>query len=239
VIFINKVTKYARRVGLPLVIGLLGVGGLAAQQPATPPANAAPQQPNAAPANAPPQQPNAAPANAPPLGAYLKILVLIGEDAVNYVRSPMPSDLVVEVRDQNDRPMEGATVSFQMPLMGASGSFDGGVRNKDFVTNVQGQATASFMPNMESGRYMVQVKAVLGGLSGMTTITQRNTMGNESAGGKSWIGRHKLLVIIAVAVVAGGVTAGILATRGGSKSGSGGGNTVTITPGVPTIGGSQ
>jgi hypothetical protein len=238
VIFINKVTGFAWGVGWALLISLLGVGGLAAQQPAAPPANAAPQQPNAAPANAAPQQPGAAPANAAQFGAVFKLLVLVGEDGVNYVRSPMPSDVVVEVRDQNDRPVEGATVSFQMPLMGPSGSFEGGVRNKDVITNVQGQASASFAPNMESGRFTIQVKAVLGGLSGMTTISQRNTTGNEPSQKKSWIGRHKLLVIIIVAAAAGGIVGGVLATRGGSSK-SGSGTPVTITPGVPTIGGSQ
>lgn len=213
-----------RRVGLPILICLLGAAGLPAQQPATPRANAATQQP------AP------APANAGAFNATLKILILEGADAVNNIRVPMPTDLAVEVRDQNDRPVEGAMVSFQSPLMGPSGSFEGGVRNKDFITNVQGQAVASFTPNMELGRFTIQVKAMIGGLTGMTNIMQRNATETQQGGKKSWLSRHKKLVIILAAGAVGGVLAVVL-TRGSSSSPSSTTTTVTITPGVPTVGG--
>ncbi len=177
------------------------------------------------------QQPNPAPAGA----GGLKILVLEGQGGVNNLRAPMAMNLVVEVRDENDRPVEGATVSFQMPLMGPSGGFEGGVRNKDATTNVQGQAAVSYTPNMEPGRFTVQVKAMQGGRTGMTTIMQQNSTTGEAIQTKSWFSRHKKIVI-AAAVVAVGVGLGVGLTRGGSGSSGG---TVTITPGVPTVGGPQ
>lgn len=184
------------------------------------------------------QQPNLVPAGTVTGTGGLKILVLEGQDGVNNIRAPMAMNLVVEVRDDNDRPVEGATVSFQLPLMGPSGGFEGGVRNKDATTNIQGQAAVSYTPNMELGRFTIQVKTMQGGRTGMTTITQQNSNTGEAVRTKSWFSRHKKIVIAAaVAVVGVGLAVGL--TRGGSKSGSSGGGTVTITPGVPTVGGPQ
>ena len=184
------------------------------------------------------QQPNPAPANAAPAAeGGLKLLVLEGQDGVNDIREPMPMNLVVEVVDENDRPVEGATVDFQMPLMGPSGGFENGVRNKTATTNVEGQAAVSYTPNMELGRFTIQVKAMQGGRTGMTTIMQQNSPTGETGQKRSWFSRHKKIVI-AAAVVAVGVGLGVGLTRGGSKSGSGGSG-ITITPGVPTVGAPQ
>jgi hypothetical protein len=229
VIFLGRVTRDVCRAAFLITMCVLVAGWLPAQAP--PPA--------------PVQAPAAAPANTVQVaGGALKLTVLIGENAVNNVRAPMPADLVVEVRDPNDRPLEGATVTFQLPLMGPSGSFEGGARNQDVRTNVQGQAAVSFTPNTETGRMKIQVKAVAGGLSGMTTITERNGSVTETGGARkgSWFGQHKKLVIIGALVVAGGVIGAILATRGSSSSTTStpsGATTITITPGVPTIGGAH
>jgi hypothetical protein len=182
------------------------------------------------------QQPNLAPVNAPPAGG-LKVIILEGQNGVNNIRMPASVDLVVEVRDDNDRTVEGATVNFQLPLMGPSGGFEGGVRNKESVTNVQGQASVSYTPNEELGRFTIQVKATQGGRAGMTTIQQQNANTSEAGQNKSWFSRHKKIVI-AAAVVAVGVGLGVGLTRGGSKSGSSGSG-ITIAPGVPTVGGPQ
>jgi hypothetical protein len=216
VIFRERIAIHTWRVILPIAIFFFWAGALPAQQPKAPPANATPPS------------------------ETLKVIVLEGQDKVNNIRVPIAVDLVVEVRDQDDRPLEGALVNFQLPLMGPSGSFEGGVRNKEAITNVQGQGSASYTPNMEQGRLTIQVKATLAGQTGMTSIMQRNSTENEP-GQKtgSWIGRHKKLVILVAAGVVGGVLAGVL-TRGGSKSSSSSGTsatTLTITPGVPTVGG--
>jgi hypothetical protein len=249
VIFRGIVARDARRVGLLLTMCVFGAGRVSAQAPPPAPVNQAP--PPAAVNQAPPAPSQApAPANQVQVAnGTLNILVLLGENTVNNVRVPMPSDLVVEVRDQDDRPVEGATVTFQLPLMGASGSFDGGVRNQEMRTNVQGQAATKFTPNKETGRMTIQVKAVAGGLSGMTTITERNSTtsvagvsGGPGAQGRrgGWIRQHKLLLIISAAAVGGAIVA-VLITRGGSSSSStaAGTTAITITPGVPTIGGAH
>jgi hypothetical protein len=174
------------------------------------------------------QQPTPAPAGG------LKVIVLEGQNGVNNTRAPMSMDLVVEVRDNNDRPVEGARVNFQLPLMGPSGGFEGGVRNKETITNVQGQASVSYTPNEEQGRFTIQVKATQADRTGMTTIMQENSLTGVVGQKRSWLGRHKKIVIVAAVVVAAGVGLGIGLTRGGSKSGSSGSG-ITIAPGVPTV----
>src|SRR5581483_12164705 len=69
-----------------------------------------------APATAPPTAP-------PPTVAGLKILVLEGQNAVNSTSAHQAIQPVVEVRDQDDRPVEGASVVFRLPPSGPGGTF--------------------------------------------------------------------------------------------------------------------
>lgn len=166
-----------------------------------------------------------------PTGERLNIVILQGQRAVNDVRTSTTMMLVVEVRDENYRPLEGATVEFKLPQNGPSGSFEGGVRDKTVTTNTQGQAFTDFEPNPEPGRLAIQVRATFGERTGMVTIIQQNTRGRST----TWINRHKMLAIVIAAGVAGTATAAILTTRGGASSPSSK-PTVTITSGIPTFG---
>jgi hypothetical protein len=142
--------------------------------------------------------------------------------------------LVVEVRDENYRPIEGAAVEFELPQDGPSGSFEGGVRNKKAITNAQGQAFTAFEPNPEPGRLAIQVRANFGTRTGMVTIVQQNTRGRST----TWITRHKTLAIVIAVGAAGAATSAILTTRGGGVS-PGSKPPVTITSGIPTFGSPQ
>ncbi len=50
--------------------------------------------------------------------------------------------LVVQIVDQNERPMEGADVVFRFPLNGPSATFAGGKSSVAVRTNGTGQAAA-------------------------------------------------------------------------------------------------
>jgi hypothetical protein len=175
------------------------------------------------------QPPVGGPPGAIPDSAGLNLLVLEGQNAVHDVGTPTTALLVIEVRDENHRPLEGVHVVFQLPLEGPSGSFEGGVPEKQGVTNVQGQASAAFMPNREVGRFAIYAKATLGARTGTISIIQRN----EAVRNATWIARHKTLAVI-IAVGAAG-TAAAIATRSGSSSAAGSKPTVTITSGIPTF----
>jgi len=165
-----------------------------------------------------------------PTGERLNLIVLQGLDAVNDVRTPTTTMLVVEVRDENYRPLEGATVEFELPPTGPSGSFEGGVRTKKAITNAQGQAFTAFERNPAASRFSIQARATFGARTGMVTIMQPT----KPAQSRMWINRHKTLAIVIAVGVAGAATAAILTTRGGVSSPSSK-PTVTITSGIPSF----
>jgi hypothetical protein len=133
---------------------------------------AAAQKPNDKPsqeAKAPVQEAKA------PAGA-LRILVLEGENAVNNTMVRRGISPVVEVRDANDQPVEGATVVFQLPASGPGGFFSGQQLSKTAGTNLEGQAGAGeFIPNDQVGRFKIHVTATVGDRAGATDILQTNS----------------------------------------------------------------
>ena len=180
--------------------------------------------------------PSPAPPQAGPLVPGLKILVLEGQSAINNLELGSATMPVIEVRDQNDRPVERAEVVFRLPATGAGGFFPKQAVTAKFITNVQGQAAATgFLPNHETGRFTIHVTAQFGNQIGEGVITQTNVASSrERVGPRKW-GWKKWPLILGIA---GGVTAGIvLGTRGGSSQPT---NTVIgITPGPVTIGGGR
>src|SRR5438477_4651849 len=79
---------------------------------------AAQQQPPPTPQQPATQQPAAAPqaaASEPMLPGTLKILILEGQNAINSTERGMATAPIVEVRNQDDRPVEAASVTFRLP----------------------------------------------------------------------------------------------------------------------------
>lgn len=165
----------------------------------------------------------------------LKVIVLEGEGAVvsadRLTRPP-----VVEIRDLNDRPVEGAEVTFHLPSSGPGGAFPDGELVRTFRTNPQGQAAAvGFTPNQIPGRYTIRVTAKSGRLVGAAEIRQTNATGTGEPAVRA--GRRWSWWKIAIIAGAGATAAGIVAARTGGSGPGGGSRTITITPGPITIGG--
>ena len=74
---------------------------------------------------------------APP--GNLKIVVIAGEGAVNIIQQKTAVAPIVEIRDRNNLPVSGATVTFSV---GGSGATFGTGSTLTVVTNAAGQATA-------------------------------------------------------------------------------------------------
>lgn len=70
----------------------------------------------------------------------LRIVVVAGEDAVNVIQQRTAIAPIVEVRDKNDQPVVGATVSFA--IRGGRATFHG-ARVLSVTTNAGGQAVAT------------------------------------------------------------------------------------------------
>jgi hypothetical protein len=95
---------------------------------------------------APPQEPS-----------RLKILVLEGEGAINNIRQRTARDPIIEVQDENNKPVAGAVVTFLLPDRGASGTFANGARSVTVATDAQGRATATgLQPNNVTGNFQIQ-----------------------------------------------------------------------------------
>lgn len=166
----------------------------------------------------------------------LKVLVLEGQHSINNTARHIGVQPVVEVRDQNDRPIEGAMVLFRLPPSGAGGSFGNNSLTFSSRTNAQGQAAASgFVPNDQLGRFDIHVTATLQNRIGQATISETNSPNSlsvvEPAPKHTPLWRNKYLLIGVAAAVAVGV---FFAVRSGHSSPAPP-PTVTITPGPVTI----
>jgi hypothetical protein len=170
-----------------------------------------------------------------PAPGKLGIVIIEGDGAVNNIRQRVAREPIVQVEDENHKPIAGAAVTFLLPNQGAGASFANGAKSLTVVTDSKGQAIArGLQPNNVNGQYQIRVNASFRGQNASTTINQTNAItAAAAAGGIS----AKLITILAIAggaAIAGGVVA---ATRGG-------GNTpvvtgppaTTITPGQPSIG---
>src|SRR5207244_898558 len=79
----------------------------------------------------------------------LKIVIVEGEGAINNIQTGSARNPVVEVRDENDRPVAGARLNFSLPDRGPGGTFFGAGTNLTAITNEQGRAsTTGFRPNL-------------------------------------------------------------------------------------------
>jgi hypothetical protein len=170
-----------------------------------------------------------------PAAGKLNIVIVEGEGAINNVRQRVAREPIVQVEDENRRPVAGAAVTFLLPNQGAGASFANGSQSLTITTDAQGRAVArGLRPNNVNGEYQIRVNAVSEGRTATTTISQTNAItAAAAAGGIS----AKVLAIIAIA--GGAAAAGtVAATRGGNGNGGRPSPTI-ITPGSPTVGGPQ
>ena len=199
-----------------------------AQSPASPPSSPSPQPGQLAPAL--------------PVVQGLKIVPLAGKGEMNDLERHVMAPLVIEVLDQNDRPVEGAEVVFRFPINGPGAVFPGGKTSQTTRTNGQGQAAAmNWIANNQVGTFDVHVTATYGNQLGETTVSMSNvnkiveegkkTQKNASWWSPRWV---KLAIVGGTVALAAGV---FLATRGSGSTSTTTQPTITISAGAPTVGG--
>ena len=170
------------------------------------------------------------PSTPPKLG----IVIVEGEGAINNIKERTIREPVVQVEDENHKPIAGAAVVFFLPNQGPGGAFFDGTKSLTVTTDAQGRAALRGIRfNSLSGQMQIRVTASSGGQTATATITQTNVAGAAASSGLSTTA--KVLIIVGIAA---GVTAGaILATRGSSSSSSAASTPpITITAGTPTVG---
>jgi hypothetical protein len=159
----------------------------------------------------------------------LFIDILDGEGALNDIRGRTAREPVVQVEDENHKPVAGALVLFTLPSSGPGATFSNGLTTLRVTTGADGKATAQgFKPNSMSGQYQIQIQASFGGISTVAVINETNV------GASNAVAKHSAtraipikVLVIGAAAVATGITLGILETRG---------HTDTITAQSPSVG---
>jgi hypothetical protein len=152
----------------------------------------------------------------------LRIVVLEGEDAVNVVQQKTAVRPLVEVRDRNNLPVAGATVTFTVGS-GQPAAF-GAASSVTVTTNAAGQAAATGFAPTGIGQVTVQVQAAYQGQVATAAITQTNlatAAGGAAAGGAT----------------SGGATTGGAATGGAAGAGGGLSATTIVIAGAAVAAG--
>jgi hypothetical protein len=181
----------------------------------------------------------------------LFITVLEGEGALNNIRERDAREPVVQVTDENHKPVSGALVLFLIHDggHGAGATFDGG-QTFTATTGPDGIArTSGLQVDRNPGSYTIAVSASLGAVvaeqviihqSNVITALSSTTSASTSAtsGGSNTattVATHgilhmsKTVAIVAGSAVVAGVVAGVVVATHGSSS-------TTLTLGASTVG---
>jgi hypothetical protein len=152
----------------------------------------------------------------------LRIVVLEGEGGVNIIQQKTAVRPLVEIRDRNNLPVAGATVTFSIGGGGSGAAFAGGAQTLTVTTNAVGQAAASGLNAISSGALQIQVQAAYQGQLATAAISQTNF---ATAAAAAQAG-------------AGAGTGGTTAAAGGAAGGGGGISATTIGIVGAAVGGS-
>jgi len=114
----------------------------------------------------------------------LHIVILDGENALNNIRERIAREPIVQVEDENHKPVAGALVLFSIrrSVTGAGGTF-AGAETLSVITGLDGQAVAKgLQPNTTAGSYTITVQASVGTVTTSAIITQTNLLGPPAPG---------------------------------------------------------
>ena len=144
----------------------------------------------------------------------IKIVVVEGQGAINNIQQHRAKEPVVQVTE-DQKPVQGATVTFILPDDGPSGVFGNGARMMTIQTDEKGQAVGrGLRPNQTGGRLQIRVTASFHGETAGAVISQINAEPAGATGG----GNGKKFLILAL--IGGAAAGGIAAAMGGKSSGS-------------------
>ncbi|MGP8244695.1 MAG: hypothetical protein ACLQVN_09275 [Bryobacteraceae bacterium] len=177
-------------------------------------------------------------ARAQDTGPRLNLVIVEGEGAINNVRQRTAREAIVQVQDENHKPVAGASVIFLLPSQGAGGEFANGSHTLAVTSDSQGNAIArGFRPNQAHGQFQMHVNASFNGRTGSTDIHMSNVA--AAAGATATVaGMSVKLFVVLVAVGAAAAAGGAYyATHSGGGNSATAASVVTLTPGTGTVGG--
>lgn len=163
-------------------------------------------------------------------GPKLNIAIIEGEDAINNISQRTAREAIVEVDDENHKPVAGALVTFALPNSGPTGTFANGSQLFTATTDARGRAVMRGLRPTSQGKMQIRISATSNGKNGSTILTQNNVLAAVAAA-------VSLKLILILALIGGAAAAGgiIAATRGGGNQNPAN-NTLILTPGSPSVG---
>jgi hypothetical protein len=174
----------------------------------------------------------------------LNIVIVEGDGAINNIKQRTAREPIVQVEDENHRPVAGAAVVFALADQGAGGTFAGGSHTLSVVTDSQGRAVAhGFHPNSVQGQYNIRVTASHNGLTANASITQSNVVvaaGAATTAVAAGVSAKVIAIIVIAAAAAAGGGAYYATHSGGggttTTTATGANSPISITPGTGTVG---
>ena len=148
--------------------------------------------------------------------SVLELHVVQGEGAVYAVGSRATRGVVVEVTDETGKPVEGATVTFQLPDRGPTGEFASGKRTEVVTTGEDGRAEAWGMQwGSEAGSLQMRItaakSATRGGVVCELHLSEALVTKSSDAPKKVGGSRKKLWITVALT---GAATAAVIGMAG-------------------------
>lgn len=107
----------------------------------------------------------------------LEIEILEGEGALNNIRQRTAREPIVEVKDENHKPVAGVLILFSVQPGGPGATFNGSASFTTY-TDASGRAVAQgFTPNHKKGKFVIKVTATAGAVTALLLIHQTNVIG--------------------------------------------------------------
>ena len=178
--------------------------------------------------------------------AILQIKVTEGEGAVHTAGSRSSRPITIQVTDEIGKPVEGVTVSLQMPTTGPRGDFLNGLQTEVLVTGPEGQVSAwGIKWERTPGPVKIRITAVKGSVRAGTVSEQYIVASGQSSQDVANPQQPSVSKPrgkwIAIALVAAGATAGglVLGLSGSSTASqpiaAAASQTKAVQVGLPTI----
>ena len=163
----------------------------------------------------------------------LLITIVEGEGALNDIRTRTAREPIVQVDDENHRPVAGALVLFSLDQTGSPYANFGGASSLSVNTDAAGRAVAKgFQITQSKGRYKINVHATYGELVADVVINETNVgEAVPESTAKTTVGavsHKKLIWVVGGVVLAGAITGIVVATQQSSSP--------TVSAGTGTVG---
>jgi hypothetical protein len=164
----------------------------------------------------------------PAVPKMLNIVIVEGEGAVNNAKQRISREPIVEVTDENNKPVAGAAVVFFLPTSGPGASFPGGANSFTAVTGADGRAAANGLrTNGLQGEYQVRVTASHQGVTASRSFRMVNTAGAAIGTAALWT-----LIVLGAAGATAGIILGVNSSNGTPTPTR---PPVAVTPGTPVV----